>query len=281
MDNLSFNAKFAKMQETEKEIPMNYYDQHIHTDFSFDSTANMEDYLAHAQGCFVSTEHVDLKNPANNFHDSIMDYDAYSSHIEELSKHTTIELRKGVEIGYCSAHHDRLVNWLSDKEFDIVLLSFHQNGIFDYMDEEAKEHDPKEVLHMYFQQMLDGVKAFPYANVLTHFDYVSRIQDISDEMFLNIATPYLKQIFPLMIEKRIALELNTRSMFHYGQLSLYETVVDLYKDMGGTMFTMSSDAHTAAAYAYAFDKGRLFLQRHGIKELQVFEKQIPQGITIS
>lgn len=259
---------------------MNYYDQHVHTCFSFDSKATLQEYLPLAKGCLITTEHVDLENPANGFQDSWMDYDAYSACIKELQTHTDIELRKGVEIGYCASHLDRLLAWLQDKDFDIILLSIHQNGDYDYMDEEAKEYDSEEVLHRYFQQMLEAVKVFPCANVLTHFDYVSRIQDIGDELFLKVAIPYLKQIFPVMIEKQIALELNTRSMFQYGQLSLYEVVVDLYIDMGGHMFTMSSDAHTASAYSYAFDKGRDFLRRHGIHDLYIFHKQLPQRIAL-
>ena len=41
-----------------KEAPMNYYDQHVHSSFSFDSQTELSDYLKHADGCFVTTEHV-------------------------------------------------------------------------------------------------------------------------------------------------------------------------------------------------------------------------------
>ena len=61
-----------------------------------------------------------------------------------------------------------------------------------------------------------------------------------------------------MIKRGIALELNTRSMFQYGQLPLYEIVVDWYIQMGGRMFTMSSDAHKAQAYAYHLMRERNF-----------------------
>ena len=54
---------------------MNYYDQHVHSSFSFDSQTELSDYLKHADGCFVTTEHVDLENSANHFMDSWMDYD--------------------------------------------------------------------------------------------------------------------------------------------------------------------------------------------------------------
>ena len=117
---------------------MNYYDQHVHSSFSFDSQTELSDYLKHADGCFVTTEHVDLENSANHFMDSWMDYDRYSLYLENLQKNTDIRLLKGVEIGWLRKHHGRLMAWLQCKQFDIILLSIHQNGIFDYMDEEAK-----------------------------------------------------------------------------------------------------------------------------------------------
>ena len=54
---------------------MNYYDQHVHSSFSFDSQTELSDYLKHADGCFVTTEHVDFENSANHFMDSGMYYD--------------------------------------------------------------------------------------------------------------------------------------------------------------------------------------------------------------
>ena len=254
---------------------MNYYDQHVHSSFSFDSQTELSDYLKHADGCFVTTEHVDLENSANHFMDSWMDYDRYSLYLENLQKNTDIRLLKGVEIGWLRKHHGRLMAWLQCKQFDIILLSIHQNGIFDYMDEEAKKHDIIYILRSYFQQMLDALRSGIPANVLSHFDYVSRIQDVDTNTFLTIAHPYMEKIFPEMIKRGIALELNTRSMFQYGQLPLYEIVVDWYIQMGGRMFTISSDAHKAQAYAYHFDEGKEFLRRHDISKLTVFQEGKP------
>ena len=123
--------------------------------------------------------------------------------------------------------------------------------------------------------MLDALRSGIPANVLSHFDYVSRIQDVDTNTFLTIAHPYMEKIFPEMIKRGIALELNTRSMFQYGQLPLYEIVVDWYIQMGGRMFTMSSDAHKAQAYAYHFDEGKEFLRRHDISKLTVFQEGKP------
>ena len=79
-----------------------------------------------------------------------------------------------------------------------------------------------------------------------------RIQDVDTDTFLTIAQPYMEKIFPEMIKRGIALELNTRSMFQYGQLPLYEIVVDWYIQMGGRMFTRARMRTKRNAYAYQF-----------------------------
>lgn len=254
---------------------MKYYDQHVHSSFSFDSKTKLSDYLKLVEEYFVTTEHVDLDNSANDFNDSWLDYERYSAYLADLQEKTDIRLLKGVEIGWQRRHHERLMAWLQCKQFDIILLSIHQNGTFDYMDEEAKRHDISYILHSYFHQMLEAVQSDIPANVLSHFDYVSRIQDIEPEAFLAIARPYMEDIIPAMIKRNMALELNTRSMFQYHQLPLYEAVADWYMQMGGRLFTMSSDAHKAEAYAFHFDEGKEFLRRHDIEKLTVFQNGKP------
>lgn len=258
---------------------MQYYDQHVHTNFSFDAREDLRSYVALAKDCVITTEHLDLNNPSQDFKDSMPDDAGYERLRHEIAKETNVRLLKGIEVGYRPDLQERILSFLANKHYDLVLLSIHQNGRYDYMDEEARQYPIEEVLHEYFSAMCQGVKEFPCANVVAHFDYVARIQKIEKETFLKIAIPYLKEIFPVMIEKQMALELNTRSMFQYGQLALYEEIVPLYQHMGGKLFTLSSDAHKAESYEYAFDQGKAFLQRHGIKELVVYQQQKPVLLT--
>ena len=79
---------------------MKYYDQHVHSNFSFDSGTELSDYLKYAKGHLVTTEHVDLENSANGFQDSWMDYERYSTYLKTLQKQTDIRLLRGVEIGW-------------------------------------------------------------------------------------------------------------------------------------------------------------------------------------
>ena len=109
---------------------MKYYDQHVHSSFSFDSRTELADYLPYANDTFVTCEHVDLENSANDFRDSWMDYKAYCAYLQQLQEKTDIQLLKGVEIGWLPAHHERLKHWLQDKQFDIIPVSYTHLDVY-------------------------------------------------------------------------------------------------------------------------------------------------------
>ncbi|MCC3236511.1 histidinol-phosphatase, partial [Pediococcus acidilactici] len=101
---------------------MLYYDQHVHTDFSFDSDEKMENYLKVSGDDFVSTEHLEFNNPDADKKDSIPDYTGYVTEIERLKKATGKRIYKGVEIGVSAGQIDRIKDYMAHHAFDLRLL---------------------------------------------------------------------------------------------------------------------------------------------------------------
>ena len=58
-------------------------DNHLHTYFSYDSTAAFEDYLKVSDGEIITTEHFDMSNPETS-RDDVPDYDNYSRTIDDF-----------------------------------------------------------------------------------------------------------------------------------------------------------------------------------------------------
>lgn len=50
-----------------------YYDQHMHSNFSFDSEEKLENYFEATDSPIVTTEHFDLANPLEGGRDTIPD----------------------------------------------------------------------------------------------------------------------------------------------------------------------------------------------------------------
>ena len=63
------------------------FDQHVHSNFSFDSNEELENYINFSnKNDIVTTEHLDFSNPIINYEDSSIDYLKYIEEITSLNK---------------------------------------------------------------------------------------------------------------------------------------------------------------------------------------------------
>lgn len=252
---------------------MRYYDQHLHTHFSPDSRETFENYLALSDLPMITTEHLDYFSSLQKIDDVVPDYAGYSATVDELNTTYDNRLLKGIEIGFTYADRHRIEEFLEGKTYDLKLLSIHHNGRHGFM---TLNHDQKPLdthLDEYFNLMLQGVQNAPYANVLAHFDFGLRGYDEVQLADLERKEAILSQIFKRMIQQDQALELNTRSMYRYGNAHLYDYAIGLYKQLGGQLYTVSSDAHRAADYQLHFKEAFAMLRQHGVQKLAVYQKQ--------
>ncbi|WP_319466366.1 histidinol-phosphatase HisJ family protein [uncultured Trichococcus sp.] len=252
---------------------MSYYDQHMHTHFSPDSAESFENYLEQTDGLLVTTEHLDYHDAYNGGVDTVLDYAAYTEKIDALNAIHEGRIRRGIEVGYTPESHARLTSYLEGKAFDVILLSVHQNGRYDYLQPIIDEMDPKAVMKEYFELCTEAVRQVDGANVFAHFDYgIRRLSVTVDD--LREFEPALKRLLKEILTKEMALELNTRSMYEYKNADLYRYMIGLYLEMGGTRFSLGSDAHSVQKYRYHFDDALALLRELGVSELTLFNNRI-------
>lgn len=250
-----------------------YYDQHMHTHFSPDSAESFENYLEQTDGLLVTTEHLDFHDAYNGGVDTVLDYAAYSEKIDGLNAIHDGRIRRGIEVGYTPESHARIISYLTGKTFDVILLSVHQNGRYDYLQPIIDEMDPKAVMKEYFELCTEAVRQVDGANVFAHFDYgIRRLPVTVDD--LREFGPALKGLLDEIMAKDMALELNTRSMYEYNNADLYRYMIGLYLEMGGTRFSLGSDAHSIKKYRYHFDDAIALLRELGVNDLTQFKDQI-------
>lgn len=259
---------------------MTRYDQHMHTFFSSDSSEKFENYLKQTPGLVVTTEHLDFNDHYMGGEDTILDYEKYSVTIDQLNEKHGNRIRKGIEIGYTKESYDQIQDYLKGKEFDVQLLSVHQNGEYDFLQPIVKEKNVEDVMNEYFPLLLEAATNFPTANVLTHFDYGIRLFDVSVEE-LQGHESILKQVLQKVIDKQMAFELNTRSMYQYGNVALYEQMIEWYVALGGKLFSLGSDAHSIDYYAYHFDDAIALLEKNSVSSVTIFEKQQSTQLPLS
>ena len=251
------------------------FDQHVHSNFSFDSNEDLENYInVSNKNDIVTTEHLDFANPIINYEDSSIEYLKYIEEITSLNKKYSNKFFSGIEIGYTPNSEKRIEDFLKDKNFNLKLLSIHQNGIYDYMCVNKKLISLEALIQEYFKQMIQALESSIEFNVLAHFEYGIRIIDISVTDFDSLASKFLNKIIEFIIKKEIAFEVNTKSMYKYKKENLYSYMIEKYLKKGGKLFTLGSDAHNIKDYAYKFDDARKFLLARNVKEIILFKDKI-------
>ena len=251
------------------------FDQHVHSSFSFDSNEDLENYINVCnENDIITTEHLDLDNPIINYKDSLFDYLKYIEQIELLTKKYSNKFFSGIEIGYTSNSEKRIEDFLKDKNFNLKLLSIHQNGLYDYMCVNKKLISLEALIQEYFEQMIQALESSIEFNVLAHFEYGLRMVDISVIEFDNLASVFLNKLIELIVKKEIAFEVNTKSMYKYKKENLYNYMIEKYIKKGGRLFTLGSDAHNIKEYAYKFDEAKNFLLSKNMKEIILFKDKV-------
>ena len=251
------------------------FDQHVHSSFSFDSNEDLENYINVSNNSdIITTEHLDFENPIINYKDSSIDYLKYVGQIKNLNKKYSNKFFLGIEIGHTPNSEKRIEDFLKDKNFNLKLLSIHQNGNYDYMCVNKKLISLEVLIQEYFEQMIQALESSIEFNVLAHFEYGLRMIDISVIEFDNLASVFLNKIIELIVKKEIAFEVNTKSMYKYKKENLYNYMIEKYIKKGGRLFTLGSDAHNIKEYAYKFDEAKNFLLSKNIKEIILFKDKI-------
>jgi len=251
------------------------FDQHVHSSFSFDSNEDLENYINVSNDSdIITTEHLDFENPIVNYKDSLMDYLKYIEQVRNLNQKYSNKFFSGIEIGYTPNSERRIKDFLKDKNFNLRLLSIHQNGTYDFMCINKKLIRLENLVKEYFKLMIQALESSIKFDVLAHFEYGLRMIDISIIEFDNLASVFLNKIIELIVKKEIAFEVNTKSMYKYKKENLYNYMIEKYIKKGGRLFTLGSDAHNIKEYAYKFDEAKKFLLSKNIKEIILFKDKV-------
>lgn len=250
---------------------MKFYDTHMHSYLSFDSEEDPTSYLSENTEVLTFTEHLDLDNTIFDKRDDIPDFDEIVKWQSTFQKEHNIDLLLGVEVGYVPGQEERLHKILSSYDFDVKLLSCHQNDRYDYMDE-VTEDTAEEMMSQYVKQLYQAVNTMTDCQIMTHFDYGFRVHKVTAEVFEPYKEP-LKEVFKKAIENDFAFELNGKSIVKYGTMELYKWAIPTYLELGGTIFSLGSDAHNANEHFIGFQDMIVLLEQHAVTEVALFKKQ--------
>lgn len=252
-------------------------DFHTHSHFSLDSDTPTEIMVKAAIKAKLShiciTEHKDT-DPWYEDVDYYRDK-PYSREMKKLKKKYagTIEVLKGVEIDCQKAVTEDILTFLGKCSFDFVLASVHvlKHRFFDTS--YFEDYDALQTYHDYLDELLE-LSRQTFFDVMGHIDYVKRFGYCFLPFdHLQFEEKY-REILRNLINNGKGIELNTAGWRHpHGECYPSETVLRWYKELGGDVLTLGSDAHTPGDVGSGGDKARQILQNLGFDGLWVFENR--------
>lgn len=216
-------------------------DLHIHTEFSCDSEADMEQYIKRAMNqkmhmiCF--TEHVDFNKDDYGYNYYMPDRFFEKYNLMKEKYNDFIRVYAGIEFGEPHLYADKLKQ-LSIYPYDYIIGSIHWIGNMFPCQKVREQYSAKEFYTLYWEEVLNTVKQGGFDS-LGHIDFPKRYYG---EIYYSEAR--IKDIFKRLLDKNMVIEINTSSLRKgYSETMPGKELLEIYKDCGGTYITVGSDAH--------------------------------------
>lgn len=281
-----------------------YADYHLHCEYSDDSNEPMENQIQQAialgldEMCF--TDHVDYgikrdwDDPAGIIirhaieHgkevDLVLANVNYPKYFEALDMYQkkyapSICIKKGLEFGIQSITVDAFEKLYASYqgELDFVLFSMHQvNNLEFWTQDFQKGKTQKEYNDEYYKEIYQTMQMFHHYSCLAHLDLLARYDENGIYPFEN-EKDVIAEILKYAIQDGKGIEINTSS-WKYGLKDTQPSraILKLYKDLGGKIITVGSDAHeTKYLASHIKDAYDILKNEIGIDEICTFDHMRP------
>lgn len=268
---------------------MQLIDYHIHSTCSGDGHNTMLEMALASRSkgvtrlCF--TDHCDL----DEFMTGTPDPDCFAQRdtMREMYSETVlaaprdIKIQLGLELGEGNHNQTQAKKIAASKELDFILGSIHNlKGKPDFYGSEYRGDDHSQnIIDNYMNELIE-LSLVDCFDVMAHIGYPSRYirkggagVEISTRTYGEKLTVLLKNL----IERGKGIEINCsgfRTPPGGGSLPTLD-VLRLYKELGGEIITVGSDAHKVDNAGVGLAEGFDILRDLGYKYVTVFEKREP------
>ncbi|MDO4792875.1 MAG: histidinol-phosphatase HisJ family protein [Filifactor alocis] len=267
-----------------------YADMHTHTNFSNDSDATLEEQLDRAvklgMKYYCVTDHQDYDHPEGDFsyilrkREDIV-FETYFERLYEAREayKDKINLLIGIEFGLQPHLVEKIQKDYATYPFDFVIGSTHSIKGYDTEDKRLYEGvSPEQIIREYFEIEYENLKNTRTVDAFGHIDFILRDVPGKNKGFTySKYGDILDEILKLAIDRGQAIELNTKPLVVGMRDSSpgFETF-KRYRELGGELVTLGSDAHFPERIGACFDIAGDLLKEAGFKYYNVFIQHEPK-----
>ncbi len=265
-------------------------DCHMHSNHSLDSEASMESMIRKALElgldtiCF--TEHQDFDYPFEKYEELgvdafMLNADSYLYELLSMREkyRDKIRIEFGVELGLRTESVKKNLIFAREHEYDFIIGSIHLVDDEDpYFPQAFEGKTDDEVYRRYFESTYENIKKFTNFDVLGHMDYIFRYGPGGKREYkYSEYGEILDEILKFLIENEKGIELNTGGI-KKGMKEFHPCmeVLKRYRELGGEIITVGSDAHNPENIADCFDRVPDALKEAGFKYYCIYENRLPE-----
>ncbi len=260
-------------------------DCHLHTNFSADGHLPPEQMIEAAieKGLSIVTitDHVDFDFPQPPGQTPFdLPRAQYLQKLRDLKERCAgrIEVLCGVEMGLQTHLEPRIRQWVEGEEIDFVIGSTHLvEGEDPYQPSFYETRGDRAAHAAYLSTIASYAAALDSFDSYGHLDYMVRYGPNQNRGYRPADhEEVVRAGMRVLIEKGKALELNTAPlMLGLGQPHPHPLYLKWYKEMGGELITVGSDAHRPAAVGGAFQEAAEILKAAGFRYYAVYRQRQP------
>lgn len=260
----------------------NRVDVHLHSTFSRDGRGSMRDFCLMAQTrevehiCF--TEHVEY-DPKDGGMDLPFHLSSYFQEMEFCREnYRDLSIYAGLEVGDPYYYGEEFKELVTGHPFDFIIAAAHMfDGLFVGDERYLKSKDLSTIYLEYFQA-LERILDYPYFDVLGHFDFPKRYARGEKAYPRDLLLSILKTL----IDKEKGIEINT-SALRKGcrEPCPGEEILSLYKELGGEIVTLGSDAHDPKDLGAGIEEAVELLRGTGFDGYYIFKEREGEKISLS
>ena len=282
---------------------MKLIDCHTHTQFSVDSEADLGMCAERADrlglAAYAVTDHCECNSwyPAEHYSDGDDMHDSYcykDCFLDSVAAVTALKekyngklnLICGVEMGQPQAAPEAAAFINADERVDFIIGSLHQiRGekdfyYIDYMD--LGTDKIYDLLERYFTELNEMCRTNSF-DVLGHLTYCLRYmkQRHGIEPDISRFDDIIADSFRTLAQNGKGIEINTSGLRQgFGETFPNLRYTKLFREMGGEIISVGSDAHTAEDIGKNVRDGIEIAKAAGFTRIAYFQKRQPQFIAI-
>ena len=224
------------------------FDYHMHSTVSFYAKSSALDMALAAKNaglkeiCF--TDHLDYELGLEK---QIMAFDTavYNAAYDNLEV-PGLKIRRGMEFGLKPYNAQQLKLDLQRRHFDFVLGSIHHVDELDiYFEPYWRGKTVEQAVQRYLEETLACVKAHEDFDVLGHLTYISKVSAHPDPkpVYYEQFPELFDDILTTLAQKGKGMEINSSGVDRCGDFLPMKQLFVRFKELGGEIVTMGSDAH--------------------------------------